>query len=105
MAHDMDSMEGMEHMHGMAMTGMFGPYAMSREASGTSWQPDSTPHEGIHWMRGSWMYMLHGFANAGYTNQGGSRGDDQAFTTNMLMFMGQRSFDKGSVGFRTMTSL
>ena len=23
-------------------------HGMSREASGTSWQPDSTPHEGAH---------------------------------------------------------
>ena len=26
-----------------AMTGLFGPYPMSRESSGTSWQPESTP--------------------------------------------------------------
>jgi len=89
----------------MNMSGMYGPYPMSREASGTSWQPDATPLRGIDWMRGDWMFMLDGFVNAGYDNQGGQRGGSQAFTTNMLMFMGQRTFDKDTVGFRTMTSL
>lgn len=31
-------------MHGMDMTGVLGPYPMSREASGTSWQPDVSEH-------------------------------------------------------------
>src|ERR1700683_2402426 len=91
----------MEH----SMSGIYGPYPMSREASGTSWQPDATPFKGIDWMSHDWMFMVHGFANLGYDNQGGSRGDDQAFTTNMLMFMGQRTFDKDTIGFRTMTTL
>src|SRR5262245_4436996 len=49
-----------EHMHGMdmsgmdmgemPMTGMYGPYPMSREASGTSWQPEAARHEGVHLM-------------------------------------------------------
>lgn len=30
------------------MSGVFGPYAMTREASDTSWQPDSTPKDGVH---------------------------------------------------------
>src|SRR3954463_14055316 len=33
---------------GHDMEGMFGPYPMSRESSGTSWQPESAPHQGIH---------------------------------------------------------
>ena len=41
------AMPGMEHagheMGGMQMQGQFGPYPMSREASGTAWEPDSTP--------------------------------------------------------------
>ena len=41
----------------MPMTGMYGPYPMTREASGTSWQPESTPMEGIHAMNGPWMTM------------------------------------------------
>src|SRR5262245_58727284 len=46
--HAMD-MSGMD-MGEMPMTGMYGPYAMSREASGTSWQPEAARHEGIHLM-------------------------------------------------------
>src|SRR5437667_8635096 len=58
-------------MHEMKMQGMFGNYSMTREASGTSWQPDSSPHEGIHGMYGDWMTMTHGFATAIYDHQGG----------------------------------
>lgn len=36
--------EGMDH----EMTGALGPYPMSREASGTAWQPDSSVHGGVH---------------------------------------------------------
>jgi len=90
---------------GHAMPGMYGPYTMDREASGTSWQPDSTPHQPIDFVRGNWMYMLHGFANVGYTNQGGPEGNSQMFTTNMLMLMAQRPFDKGSIGLRGMMTL
>src|SRR5690348_2863133 len=89
----------------MDMGGLYGPYTTHREASGTSWQPDSTPIENISWMRENWMFMLHGFANVGYDNQGGPRGNDQAFTTNMFMFMGQRTMGNDTVGFRTMASL
>src|SRR5437868_2876719 len=47
------------------MSGMYGPYAMSREAFGTSWQPDSTAQEVIHSMGERGMTMWLGFANAG----------------------------------------
>ena len=67
-------MSGMD-MGEMPMNGMYGPYAMSREASGTAWQPEAARHEGIHVMRGDWMAMLHGFADLVYDNQGGHRGD------------------------------
>ena len=75
----------------MVMAGMYGSYDMTREASGTSWQPDSTPMTGIHSMTGAWMSMLHGYADVVYDHQGGPRGNTQAFTTGMLMFMGRRS--------------
>ena len=57
----------------MPMAGLYGPYGMSREASGTSWQPDSTPLEGIMGMRGPWMGMVHGFVDLIYDEQGGPR--------------------------------
>ena len=50
-----DEMSGMpmdrQAMPGMTMTGAFGSYPMSRDASGTSWQPDLAEHHGIHGQR------------------------------------------------------
>ena len=60
-------MRGMDHgamspahmEHGMsghgAMTGFLGPYVMTREASGTSWQPDTSPHEGLYRQLEEWL--------------------------------------------------
>jgi hypothetical protein len=91
--------------HSMHMTGMLGPYAMTRESSGTAWQPQSTPMEGIHLMAGDWMFMLHGSAYLIYDSQGGDRGADKTLSTNMIMIMGQRPLGPGVLGFRTMLSL
>ena len=58
--------------HGMhAMRGMLGTYSMSREASGTAWQPESTPHMGLHAMWNGWDLMAHGFANLIFDHQSG----------------------------------
>jgi hypothetical protein len=110
--HDMDSMPGMDMSDkGMAgmdmpMAGSFGPYAMSREASGTSWQPDATPHTGLDFTAGPWMLMAHGYADAIYDNQGGRRGNDKTFSDSMAMLMAQRSIgDDGTLGLRGMISL
>jgi len=101
--HGMD-MSGMD-MGEMPMSGMYGPYAMSREASGTSWQPEAARHEGVHLMSGAWMFMLHGFADGVYDHQGGPRGDTKFFSNNMGMAMAQRSLGPGSLGLRSMVSL
>src|SRR5262249_27257028 len=82
----MGGMGGMD-MGGMAMSGMYGPYAMTREASGTAWQPDAARHQGLHTMKGAWMVMVHGFADAVYDDQGGPRGHSKAFSNNMGMLM------------------
>ncbi|PYQ45605.1 MAG: hypothetical protein DMF77_03745 [Acidobacteria bacterium] len=87
------------------MMGFLGPYPMSREATGTSWQPDSSPMEGIHWMRGAWMGMVHGFADVVYDHQGGPRGDDDVFGPTMLMVMAQRPAARGTFGLRAMLSI
>ncbi|QJD99154.1 LPS-assembly protein LptD [Massilia forsythiae] len=87
------------------MSGMLGPYPMAREASGTSWQPDATPMDGIHAMHGDWMTMVHGYANLVYDHQGGPRGDKQAFTESMFMAMAQRPLGDGTLGLRAMFSL
>jgi hypothetical protein len=92
---------GMQH----EMHGFFGEYPMTREASGTSWQPEITPVQGVHWMSGDWMLMAHGFAYGIYDNQGGHRGDDKFFSANMAMLMAQHPLGPGTFGLRSMLSL
>jgi hypothetical protein len=90
----------------MAMTGAFGPYGMAREASGTSWQPDSTPDGGLHAMLGAWALMVHGMADAVFDDQGGRRGADKIFSPSMLMLMAQHQVGAaGTLGLRAMVSL
>lgn len=96
-------MNGMEHA--MPMRGMLGPYPMTREASGTSWQPDATPMTGIHSMTDPWSIMWQGFVNVIYDHQGGPRGDTKTFSQSMLMGMGQRPLAGGMLGLRGMISL
>jgi hypothetical protein len=108
--HDMSTMQGhdMSSMNGTAMDEMksaLGPYSMSREGSGTSWQPDATPMMGQHMMQGDWSLMAHGYINAIYDKQTGARGDDKAFTESMLMLMGNRPVGPGTLGLRAMVSL
>lgn len=88
-----------------SMKGMLGNYPMTREASGTSWQPDSAPHEGIHQQYGEWSTMIHGFANAIYDHQGGPRGEHKTFSSSMLMLMGQTPLAGGTLALKGMVSL
>jgi hypothetical protein len=87
------------------MHGMYGGYSMSREASGTAWQPDSTPMEGIHLMPGDWMLMIHGYADGIYDRQGGPRGGAKGMSESMLMVMAQHPLWGGTAGLRAMGSL
>ncbi len=89
---------------GMSMQALLGPYAMTREGSGTSWAPDSTPMSGLMSMHGAWSGMIHGFANFIYDDQGGPRGDTQTFSTSMLMLMARRELTEGAFGLRLMLS-
>jgi len=91
--------------HASTMHGFYGLYPMSRESSGTSWQPDTSPLEGVNLMYGDWAFMTHGYCNAIYNAQGGPRGDAAFFSTNMLMFMAQHPLFNGTWGFKTMGSL
>ena len=86
-------------------TGTLGDYSMMRDASGTSWQPDSAPMEGIHGLLGDWSTMVHGFVSAIYDHQGGPRGDEKTFSASMFMGMAQRSLGGGHVTLRGMISL
>jgi len=105
--HDMPSMPGvkMPQQGGMKMESAFGEYPMTREGSGTSWQPDATPMEGVMLMKGDWMMMVHGFINGIYDKQSGPRGDDKTFTESMAMLMAQRPLGDGKLGLRAMLSL
>jgi hypothetical protein len=78
---------------------------MTREASGTAWQPDASEHSGVHLTRGDWMLMGHAMLNGVYDRQEGPRGDEKAFVSGMLMGMAQRRFASGdALQFRAMLS-
>jgi hypothetical protein len=77
--------------HTMGM-GALGTYPMGREASGTSWQPEVSPHEGLHIMSGPWMVMVHATIDGVYDWQQGQRGDEKAFVSGMVMAMAKRDF-------------
>jgi hypothetical protein len=86
------------------MAGLLGPYVLTREGSGTGWQPDSTPMLGVHRMSGPWLGMVHGFINLIYDSQGGPRGATQTFSTSLLMLMARRELSNGALGLRLMLS-
>jgi hypothetical protein len=67
------------------MSGALGEYPFTREASGTSWQPDSSEHAGIHLAYGEWLLMGHALLNAVDDWQQGPRGADLTFVSGMLM--------------------
>jgi hypothetical protein len=90
--------------HEMAMTGALGSYPMERESSGTAWQPDTTEHMGLHAASGDWTLMAHGVVNFAYDHQSGSRGDDKAFASGMLMGMARRPLGNGTLQFKAMVS-
>ncbi len=101
------AMPGMEQpMPGMeqTMVGIDGRYPMSRESSGTSWQPDSTPLGGYQRMDGPWMTMWGGFANLIEDQQGGPRGDSMVFSNSVLMVMTRRELSDGACGLHLMLS-
>jgi hypothetical protein len=77
----------------MSMTGALGDYPMSRDASGTAWQPDATTHEMGHRMHGDWTLMGHVLLNGVYDQQDGARGDESTFLSGMVM--GAARLDRG----------
>ena len=96
------------HEHEMlatgGMTSALGPFPMSRDGSGTAWQPDASPHMGGMAHHGEWMTMSHALLNVVYSDQGGPRGDDKAFLAGMVMGMAQRPLGAGTLGLRAMLS-
>ena len=104
MNHDMPGMD--MSSHGMTMHGLLGGYGMSREASGTSWQPEAAPHVGIMLMPGDdWMVMLHGKVTGVADWQSGPRGDDMVLSQSMLMAMATKDLENGdTLGLKAMLS-
>src|SRR5437763_1019085 len=79
---------------------------MSRESSGTSWVPDSTPMYGKMFMFGDDMLMLHGAIFPRYTNVSTRRGDDRIDAPNWIMGMFSHPFgETAQLGLRLMMSL
>jgi len=78
---------------------------MTRNASGTSWQPDATPMRGVHFGAGGWSFMVHGAASAGFDDQLGDRGGHKVISTNWVMGMAAHEAFGGEVQLRTMLSL
>ena len=102
-----DAMPGMDMGHGdhMAMPAAFGPYPMTREASGTAWQPDASPMQGVMRTSGDWTFMGQAMLNGVYDSQSGRRGDDKAFVSGMVMGMATgRLSDRDTVAFRAVLS-
>src|SRR5882757_2928335 len=79
---------------------------MSREGSGTSWLPDSSPMYGRMFMFGDDMLMLHGVIFPRYTNVSTRRGDDRIDAPNWFMAMFSHPLgDSTQFGSRLMMSL
>ncbi len=98
--------DGHETHTGHAMgSGMLGVYPMSRDASGTSWQPDATRHVMGHAMHGDWMLSGHLMLNGVYDRQQGPRGDEKSFVSGMVMGTARRNAaNGGALTLRAMLS-
>ena len=79
---------------------------MSREGSGTSWLPDSSPMYGKMFMFDNDLLMLHGAIFPRYTNVSTRRGDDRIDAPNWIMGMYSHPLgDNTQIGARLMMSL
>jgi hypothetical protein len=92
------------HAHGPMFEGALG-IPDSRNASGTAWQPDSTPMNAVHFMTQDWMLMVHGLLFAGYDYQSTRRGEDRLFAPNWGMLMAEHELAGGELWLRGMLSL
>jgi hypothetical protein len=103
--HDHGAMHGHDAREGGVMVSALGSYAMNRDASGTSWQPDASIHGGVHDQAGQWMFMSHALLNGVYSWQDGPRGDEKAFLAGMVMASARRDLgQRGTLNLRAMLS-
>lgn len=95
----------MADMSDMPSTGILGNYPMTRDALGTSWQPDLAEHHGIHAMADDWMLMGHMTLWGIYDTQSGLRGGNKTFAAGMLMGAARRDFSNtDTINLRAMLS-
>ncbi len=94
---DMGNMPGMDMTQMTAMTGLLGAYPLTRDASGTSWQPDAASHGGVDAMLGDWSLMGHAMLTGVYDSQSGPRGATQWFAEGMVMGAARRDFTTNDV--------
>ena len=76
----------------------------TRDASGTSWQPDVTPMFMWHAMLGGWSLGAHANVFAGYTGGSSERGESLLTSINWVMAMARHSIGAGDLTLRTMLS-
>ncbi len=98
--HDMASMDHGSHDQTMSASSALGDYPMTRDASGTSWQPDESVHGGAHARHGDWMLMGHALLNGVYAWSDGARGDEKAFLAGMIMGAARRDLAHGTLNLR-----
>jgi hypothetical protein len=97
--------QGMHAGMGHSMQGMTGDWSMSREASGTSWIPDSSP---MYMKMGTYRglnTMFMGYVYGIYTDQGGPRGDEKLYASSQFMGSAWKRNPNNIIGGRLMLSL
>ena len=106
MQHDQQEQRPAHGMHMEMHSSINIAEPMSREGSGTSWLPDSSPMYGRMFMFGDDMLMLHGAIFPRYTNVSTRRGDDRIDAPNWIMGMYSHPLgDSTQIGARLMMSL
>ena len=104
--HEHDQEHGHEKMQMEMHSSIDLAEPMSREGSGTSWLPDSSPMYARMFMFGENMLMLHGAIFPRYTNVSTRRGDDRIDAPNWFMAMFSHPLgDSAQFGSRLMMSL
>src|SRR5213596_1279348 len=106
LSHQSHSMHDGHEMHMEMHSSIDLADPMSREGSGTSWLPDSSPMYGRMFMFGDDMLMLHGAIFPRYTNVSTRRGDDRIDAPNWIMGMFSHPIgETAQFGSRLMMSL
>ena len=106
LSHQSHSMHDGHEMHMEMHSSIDLADPMSREGSGTSWLPDSSPMYGKMFMFDNDMLMLHGAIFPRYTNVSTRRGDDRIDAPNWIMGMYSHPLgDNTQIGARLMMSL